>query len=185
MSCLAGGLFAVRKNAEQCAVLEAQLALARRTGQDTARVLTIMGNLSTGYATLGRENESLRIDREVYATMKKTFGLASGRTLFAAHNLLTTLRTREHTEERAALLREVLPHARERGSENEGLCVRTAYAQHLYLSGSRNDLNEAVAELEDICRISTRLLGAAHPDTRARLRGLEMARNTLARAPPT
>ena len=144
-----------------------------------------MGNLSTGYATLGRENESLRIDREVYATMKKTFGLASGRTLFAAHNLLTTLRTREHTEERAALLREVLPHARERGSENEGLCVRTAYAQHLFLSGSRNDLNEAVAELEDICRISTRLLGAAHPDTRARLRGLEMARNTLARAPPT
>ena len=58
------------------------------------------------------------------------------------------------------------------------------YAQCLLQNDgpSRRDLTEAIETLEDLDRRQTRIYGAAHPQTSAPRRCLQVAREKLARA---
>ena len=187
MTVLGNGLSEAHLPSEWLNVLEAQLATAKRIGMSLGGMSLdldqIYGNLSNCYADLGRREDSLRLDREIYALGKRSRGFDAG-TLSSANNLIFSLGKPEHTEERTAIFSEVLPHARALGAENTNLSLRlrAAYAKDLIGTESRDLIEEAVAEYEDMYRISKRVFGPSHPDSQARLRGIEWAREKLARA---
>ena len=110
--------------------------------------------------------------------------LRYGETLLAANNYAGSLNDLEHFEEARSLMLKTMPVARRVLGEHHEftLGMRRNYAQWLYLDSgaSLDDLCEAITTLEDIERISRRVLGGAHPltvDIEVRLRD---ARATLA-----
>ena len=187
MTVLGNGLSEAHMPSECLNVLEAQLATAKRIGRSLGGMALdldqVYGNLSNCYASLGRHEDSFRLDREVYTIRKRSRGFDVS-TLSAANNLILSLGRPEHTEERTALFSEVLPHARALGTENTNLSLRlrAAYAKHLSMGAESRNLIAAVTELEDVYRISKRVFGPSHPASQSRLSGLEMARERLARA---
>ena len=151
---------------------------------------------------LGRKEESLRIDRDVYAERMTLLGEAHQGTLFAAYSLATRLINlwdRKSQAEAKALLREVLPRAASSlGPEHTGMLrLRALYAYTLWIGGHRegvimkgdapvaatlDDLVEAVATYEDIMPIWLRRFGENHPETLNLRREQADARKALADA---
>ena len=86
----------------------------------------------------------------------------------AANNYAALLCELERFEEAKALLCKTVPVARRVLGESDGLVfkMRTIYARILDSHGAPlDDLREAVTTLEEIERISRRVLGGSHPDT--------------------
>ena len=172
-----------------CAACAAPLA---HDAPGCARCLTrycSMGNLAITYSRMGRNEEALRVSRDVYFAHVRLDGEENEVTMHAATNYAWTLVELKRFEEAKALLHETILVARRVLGETgeHTLRLRCVYGQTLYLDtgASLCDLREAVTTLEETVPIVRRVLGGAHPTTRDRELDLQDARAALrAREPP-
>jgi len=147
-------------------------------------MLSTQSNLAFSYSFLGRNEEALRVNSEVYSGRLKLNGEENAKTIAAANNYASSLGGLQRLEEAKSLLLRILPVARRAlGEAHETtLQMRWNYALALYkdAGATLDDLREAVATLEDAERIALRVLGGAHPLTgRCEFR-LQEARAALA-----
>ena len=136
------------------------------------------------YSKMGRFEESLQMDRDVYSERLKLDGEEDKETLGAAGNYASSLYELQHFEEARSLLRKITPAARHVFGENNEftLKMRKIFADSLYNDddATLDDLREAVSTLEDSERIARRVLGGAHPLTVDIEGELQRARAALA-----
>ena len=141
-------------------------------------------NLASTYYTVGRLEEALSMERDVYSGSLSLFGEEHKYTLLAANNYANTLLELKGLEEAKTLTRKTIPMARRILGEGATLTLRTRwnYARALYEdpAATLDDLREAVTTLEEIERTARRVLGGAHPLTPAFEAHLKWSRAALA-----
>ena len=146
-------------------------------------MLAVRANLAMTYGKLGRNEESLRIRRDVYSGRLQLHGEEHEQTLLAANNYATSLNSLERFGEAKSLLRKTVPATRRiLGESNVGtLRTRSVYAEALYRDDGAtfDDLCEAATTLEEVARTARRVFGGAHPITSATEEFLRIARETL------
>ena len=107
-------------------------------------------------------------------------------TIISALNLTVSLIDLKEFAEAKQILRKTIPVSRtSMGTEHDlTLVLRVSYGEALYKddASSRSDLAEAVTVLDDVTRISRRVYGTQHPETRNNEACLREAREALARA---
>ena len=140
----------------------------------------MQGNIANTYDILGRHEEALRMEREVYSGRLKLNGEEHEQTLVAANNYAASLIGLQRFEEVKAIMRKTIPAARRvLGDSHEfTLGMRRLYATALYRDpgATLDDLHEAVTTLEDAGRIARRVMGGAHPLTAGIEKALRQAR---------
>ena len=156
--------------------------MVRRLGASEETMLAVQSNLANLYQVLGRYEESLALQREVYSVCLKLFG-EHEHTLRAANNYACSLYELHRFEEAKALLRKTVPVGRRILEEGHRLTLkmRSIYATVLCEdpAATLDDLREAVSMLEDMERITRRVFGGAHPFTQRIERSLHNARAVL------
>ena len=192
MNALGLGLDAAEHYEEALSVKEAELAMKQRLGASENSVLATMSNLATAYKSVGRSEEALRMERDIYSIRLKVQGEEYEATIIGALNYSSCLMHLERFKEAKALLRRTIPVARRvlGESNNTTLKLRKHYVMALYNDPclTLDDLREAANELEDLAPTALRVLGSAHPDvggmedTARRLREAVRAGETLLRA---
>ena len=169
MTELGNGLHDAGHDEDALSVREAELAMLRRVGDSGVNILVVQTNLANTYQHLGRNEEALRIRREVYSGRLKLSGKEAEGTLRAANNYADCLVHLQRFEEAKALMRKTVPVARRVLGENDKNLpeIRWTYAQSLYKdpAATLDDLREAVTTLEDIEQTVRRVFGGAHPLT--------------------
>ena len=187
MNALGGGLYTARLYEDALSVMEAELAMLRRLGASEGIILGTQGNLALTYKELGRDEEAMRMQRDVYFGSVKLHGAEHPETLREANNYANSLRNQQRFKEAESLMRKTIPVARRvlKDGDDLTLMMRSNYAKALYSepSATLDELREAVTMLEDAERIARRVLGGAHPtkegieaalrDARAALRACE------------
>ena len=146
-------------------------------------------NLACTYATIGRLEEALQMDRDVYSGRLKLDGEEDKETLIAACNYANSLENLKRFEETKSLMRKTIPVARRVFGDCNDLTLkmRQIYARALYEdpNATLDDLREAVTTLEETERIARRVFGGEHPLTTVIEDQLRDARPALAaRDPP-
>ena len=143
--------------------------MLRRVGAPEVRILAVQSNLANTYHVLGRLEEALQIERDVYAGRLKVQGEEHPKTLIAANNYANALLNLRRFEEAKALVLKTMPVARRVIGDDHNLTLklRWAYAEVLYKDDCATlaDLREAVTTLEDLERIARRVFGGTHPLT--------------------
>ena len=129
----------------------------------------MQGNIANTYDILGRHEEALRMEREVYSGRLKLNGEEHEQTLVAANNYAASLIGLQRFKEVKAIMRKTITAARRvLGDSHEfTLGMRRLYATALYRDpgATLDDLHEAVTTLEEIERTAQRVLGVGHPLT--------------------
>ena len=165
------------------AVREAELAMARRVGVSEENFLAVQANLAQTYSSLGKLEEALSMERDVYAGSLKLNGEEHTDTLKVANNYASTLVTLERFEEAKSVLRKTLPVARRGLGGNYELTLRMRwnYAKALYRDdrATLDNLREAVTTLVESERTARRVFGSAHPLTEGIERDLQTSRAAL------
>jgi len=157
--------------------------MKRRNGTSEHNLLAVQSNLARTYAQLGRLEEALSMERDVYSGRLKLHGKDHPQTLIAATNYAASLQALERFEETKSLLRKTMPVSRRvLGDSNEfPLRMQLCYAVALYKepAATLDDVREAVTTLEDAERTARRVMGGAHPLTTGIDAGLRTARAAL------
>ena len=194
MNQLANGLAVAEYHEDSLSVREAELATEERLGASPLRTLVTRGNLALSYYHLGRIEDALRLQREVYTGWQilsvssevlssSELREAVGDSLtISVGNLTELLVAAREFEEAQSLAREKLPAIIDRHGPDHTLTleVRTWYARSLFLEGE--DFAEAGTILEDVWRRSRRVLSDSHPDTERAREFLEEVRSARADA---
>ena len=167
---LGNGLAHAARFEEQLRVLESTLSTQTRLGVIEEGILDTRDNLASCYSSLGRQEEALKMRREVYARSGQLSSTITDDVMFLrVLNLAVSLRTTERFTEAKYFLREQLPKARRVLGEGHHttLKMRWLYAETLYKDdgATLDDLREAVTALEETERTARRVLGGAHPTT--------------------
>ena len=169
MTELGNGLHEAERHADALTVGEAELAMARRLGVSEEDLLVLQTNLACTYGRLGRLEQALRIERDVYRGRLKLNGEENRATLLAATNYASTLFERSLHSEAKPLMRKLIPVARRVLGDGDSLMLtmRKNYARALYLDAGAtlDNLREAVTTLEETERTARRVFGGAHPTT--------------------
>ena len=148
-------------------------------------------NMACCHAKMGRKEESLKIERDIYAQRLASLGDSHKETLYSAHRLACDLLALSdaHRIEARVLLHEVVPRAEQNqdlGPEHKCLLqLRWLYACSLWTDPrgpTLDDLVEAVAIYEDVEKIWLRVFGEKHPETLKLQREVVAARERLADA---
>ncbi|CAH0373421.1 unnamed protein product [Pelagomonas calceolata] len=167
MSMLGNGLFFAHNYEDALSVYEAMLHMLRRLGAAEEHILIAQSSLASTYRALGRNEDALQMDRDIYSGRLRLNGEENGHTLLAANNYSTSLIGLKRFEEAKSLLRRTMPVARRVLGDNNDMTLkmRVIYAEALYEDEgvTLGDLREAVTTLEDVGRIARRVLGGAHP----------------------
>ena len=183
MNQLGLGLSGAEHHADALSVNEAQLSMGRRLGYAEYKLLIVQGNLADTYKALGRLEEALQLKRDVYYGNLRLNGNEHYDTIREAFNYAKSLAGLQRFEEAKSLLRKTIPVARRVLGEGAliTLSMRGIYGQSLYgdNGATLDDLREAVATLEEIARISRRVLGNSHPVTGGIEGSLKRSRSTL------
>jgi len=157
--------------------------LERRLGAPEENILTTQSNLASTYHMLGRYDDALRAQQDVYSGRLKLHGEEHVNTLVSANNYVRTLLGLNRYKEAKSLLRKTIPVARRVLGENHDvpLRMRQSYAEALYKDdcATLNDVREAVASLEEIERTARRVLGGANPITSMMEESLREVREAL------
>ena len=184
MSVLGSGLDEAGHHEDALAVQEAELSLLRRLRASEKQMLVVQSNLSTTYANLGRTDDSLRMDKAIYASSLRLYGESHGETLNAALNLSIALYSANSATESKTLTRRLLPLARRALGADSDTCLRLAHAHVIAVmkcaASSRDELAFAERLLNDTVRRFRRVLGIAHPGTARAERDLALIRERLA-----
>ena len=129
----------------------------------------MQGNLSNAYTTLGRFEQALQMDRDIYCGYVKLNGEGHGDTLIAAYNYAASLMDLEQYAEAKTQLLKHIPLSRRILGEDSDLTLRMrkGFARALYMDADAtlDDLREAATTLEELETIARRVLGGAHPTT--------------------
>jgi hypothetical protein len=169
MNVLANGLSAAGHDEDALSVYEAELAMRRRLGASEEDVLALQTNLAITYGALGRLEESLLMQRDVYSGRMKLHGEEHENTIREALNYANSLCGLERFEEAKSLMCKTMPMARCVLGEGHRLTLkmRWLYAKTLYGNDSAtlDDLREAVTTLEETARTARRVFGGSHPLT--------------------
>ena len=140
------------------------------------------------YGQLGRDEQALQIERDVYSARLKLNGEEHERTVTAATNYAASLMQSKRYAEAKALLRKTVPVARRVLGESHDLALkmRWFYAARLYQDddASPDDIREAVNMLEELERTVRRVFGGAHPLTEGIEEELRDARAVLDQSSP-
>ena len=183
MNLLGNGLSAADRHEDELSAREAELSTLRRLGESEHNILTAQTNLACTYSSLGREEDALRLKRDVYSGLLKLHGKEHEHTLQAANNYASSLGRLQRFEEAKALLRRMMPEARRvyGDSHQFTLRIRKNYAGALCKNDAAtlDDIREAVTTLEDVERTARRVLGGAHPTTSNVEKTLREARDAL------
>ena len=183
MTELGNGLSAAKRYEESLSVGEAELSMMRRVGVPEKDLLITNGNLACTYKRLGRDEEAIRMRREVYSGWLKLKGEECYDTLREASNYAMALVDLGRFKEAKLLLRKTIPVGRRALGESHEftLKMRTNYARALYREpdATLDDLREAATTLEDTERTARRVLGIAHPVTGWIGESLQVARAIL------
>ena len=126
-------------------------------------------NLAITYSNLGRLEEALQLERDVYNGSLSLLGEEDGDTLISASNYVGSLCDLKRFEEAKTLVRKLIPIARRvLGESNEvTLSMRRFHGMALYKDpgATIDDLHQAVTTLEELERTARRVLGGSHPTT--------------------
>jgi len=164
-------------------VKEAELSMRQRLGASERVILAMQTNLACTYATIGRLEEALQMDRDVYSGRLKLDGEEDKETLIAACNYANSLENLKRFEEAKALVRRTIPVARRilGAGHDHTLRMRNIFVELLYKDpdATLGDLREAVTTIEDSARIARRVFGGSHPLTEGIERRLREARAAL------
>ena len=183
ISVLGAGLQQANLYEDALSVQEAEVSTLRRFGDSVAGFLVAQGNLANSYSALGRFEQALPLQRDVYSRTLKLSGNQHEETLRAALNYVVSLVNLERFDEAKTLYREIIPIARRVLGESHEITLhsRTSYAQALYSDpdATLDDDREAVTTLEDVERTARRVLGGAHPNMAKIERSLQQAREIL------
>ena len=183
MNWLGNGLLAVGHNEDALSVQETELAMKRRLGISEASIFVAQSNLARTYLALGRVEEALQLERDVYNGSLRLLGEEDEGTLISASNYAESLNGLKRFEESKSLLRRHMPVARRvLGDSNDlTLKMRKIYANVLCddPGATIDDIREAVTTLEDMEPTVRRLHGGAHPHTVALGLRLQLARSVL------
>ena len=143
--------------------------MLRRLGAPEEEIFVVQTNISNTYVGIGRLEEALQMDRDVYYGFMRLFGEEYARTIHGAICYANSLVALERFGEAKALLRKRTPMARRVLGESHviSLGMRWIYAKTLYLNASATlgDLREAVTTLQDAEPTARRVFGGAHPIT--------------------
>ena len=146
-------------------------------------ILVTQSNLASTYASIGKVEQALEMDRVIYCGRVKLDGKESKSTLLAALNYASSLYDLQRFKEARSLMRKVIPAARRVFGENNEftLKMRKIFADSLYNDddATLDDLREAVAMLEETERTTRRVFGGAHPLTNRMEKPLRQARAAL------
>ena len=157
--------------------------MKRRLGDSEYNLLIVQGNLAATYQSLGRNEEALRLKRDVFSGWLRLKGEEQEQTIRAAYNYANSLFDRQRFEEAKSLLRKTMPVAWRVLRENNDLRfhMRWTFAAALYndTGATLDDLREAVTTLEDLERVTRRVLGGEQPLTVEVRKSLQNARTAL------
>ena len=184
MTELGRGLYDAKHHEDALSVFEAELSMERRHGGTDSNILSVQTNLSNAYHSLGRLEEALQMDRDIYSGRAKLNGEEDERTLRAASNYADSLMEFERFAEVKSFLQEVIPTVRRvfGDTNTTTLRMRWLYVLALYKDDSATlaDVQEAVETLESVANSWKRVMGPAHPDTSNVQAALASAREALA-----
>ena len=125
--------------------------------------------LANSHLRLGRNEQASNMLRDIYSGRVRLNGEDHRDTIIAALNYTSSLGVLRRVEEAKSLLRKTVPVARRVCGENDEITLRVklTYAMALYrdTGASLDDLRESVTRLEDLERVTRRVLGGAHPIT--------------------
>ena len=184
MGLLGNGLSDAENYEDALSVQEAELATMRRLGAAEVTIIITQNNLASTYGELGRDEDALRMQRDVYSGHMRIHGEEHYTTLVAAANYAACLGRLKRVKETKVLMRKTIPVARRVLGGSHGLLIRLGsnYAGALFEdpNATLDDIREAVTTLEDLERTARRVLGGAHPFTKDIERNLRVARAALA-----
>ena len=170
MTVLGNGLHEVACDEGALSVREATLSTLRRLGASEENKLIVQSNLANTYRALGRDEQALRLRREVYYGTLRLHGEEHRDSLREANNYAVDLCDLQRHAEAKSLLRKQLPVARRVLGDDDisTLRMRMTYGRALYKDdgATLDDLREAVTTLEEIERTARRVFGGTHPLTR-------------------
>ena len=186
MGALGNGLQANDEAEAALPVLVANLALHERYWLDDENaVLIAKANLAGCLAAVGRHVEALRLQRDVYARSLTFYGDASDDTLIDAANLASSLIEARAFDEVIPFLRErILVANRAFGPDHVralDLAGLLSDALRKNPDATRADLRESESIVLDALQRRRRVLGPAHPRTKASERALSFVRKQLER----
>ncbi len=171
MRALGIGLSYAGHGEDALTVKEAELSMRRRLGASEESILVTQGNLAYAYQVHGRNDEALRMRRDVYSGRSKLLGDEHLETIKAAYNYAGHLAELRRFREAKILFRKVIPVARRvLGEHNITVFrMRWVYAQTLYMDddATPTDRREGITTLEETERTARRVLGGSHPLTSA------------------
>ena len=180
MTQLGNALHDAKHYEEALSVKEAVLSMQQRLGASEKNVLITQGNLACTYELVGRLEEALSMERDVYSGRLRLNGEEHIHSLMAANNYANGLLTLQRYAEAKALMRKTIPLARRVLGESDTLNfkMRKICATALYEdpAATRGELREATTTLEDLERTTRRVLGGAHPLVLAIERNLDESR---------
>ena len=158
MNVLGNGLSAVLRHEDALSVKEAEMSMLRRLGAPKDDILIVQTNLANSYQLLGRREQALGMQREIYSG----YGEEHFKTLTATHNYAGSLISLHRSEEAKSMMLKMMPVARRVLGESNDVTLRTRcnYAQALYKDegATLDDLHEAVTTLEETERTARRVL---------------------------
>ena len=141
--------------------------MERRIGAPERLMLVVRSNLASSYEALGRNEEAMNLQQDVYSGRLRLNGEEHYDTLLAANNYAVTLACHDRFEEAKSLYRKSIPVAQRVLGKCHDLTLRlrSTYAIALRndLAATLDDLREAVTTLEDTKRIARRVFGNVHP----------------------
>ena len=183
MNQLGNGLSSANHHEEALSVGEAELSIKRRLGVPESSILVVQGNLAMTHHRLGRNEEALRMRRDVYSGYLTLNGEDYEQTLMAAVNYAGSLIDLERFEEAKALMCKTIPVARRVLGESDEttLAMRQVYTMALFGDdrATLDDLRESVTTIEESTRTARRVFGGAHPLTSDIEEYLQEARGAL------
>jgi hypothetical protein len=169
MRALGIGLHEADHHEDALSVKETELSTLRRLGAQEEDLFTAQTNLALTYSKLGRDEEALQIERDVYSGRLKLLGEEHSQTILAANNYANSLLGLKRHAEAKSVARKMIPVARRALGDDDRLTLklRRNYAQSLCgdPNSTLDDLREAATAVEDVGRIARRVLGGAHPFT--------------------
>ena len=164
-------------------VRETELSMLRRHGADEEVIFAVQQNLAGTYRSLGRLDDCLRTQQDVYSRTLELYGEESPEALGTANNYAVSLKDLSRFEETKSLLRKMMPVARRVLGEDDTLTlrIRWAYADALCRDPNTtlDDFREAATTLEETAPTARRVLGGAHPITGGIEAALQSARAAL------
>ena len=167
MTQVGNGLFDAKHPDEALSVQEAELSMRLRHGHPEIFLLIVKTNLSNSYSKMGRLEQALQMDRDIYRGYAKLHGKQNADTLRAACNYANTLYDLRRWEEARSMLRETVPVSQRVLGTDHALTIkiRWVYGQSLYMDADAtlSDLREAVETFEEIKCTARRVFGGVHP----------------------